>query len=333
MDIISFNNLMHNLYISLLILIVFWLIIIISNYINNAKLNNRFKAYTLPVMKDVYSLDEIITKYIKKLSNIFSYSRTVCKLNKKYEKYENIVFGNYTYLDYFSLKVVSGFSLMILVIFSNNLFMFETTFFESLLIFGVGFIIPSIYYKYVYNKNKDDYQLNLSYAIRNVLMLLKEDYSVVKALEETIKNTHGLIRVEFQKVIDEINMGVDIVSAFKRLELRMNDELTSYLVNSIIVMKQTSVDKEELFKIINKLSNEIQNKNIVLNESVKTHSFIINVCKLIPLCVVLICLILNPNYYNLLLSNIIGRVVLIVIVIVYIIYVSLLNRVLKVGDL
>lgn len=317
-----------SIYISICLLTLLLVVIILVNHIKLTKLNDRFKDHTIKVIDQRQTITDFMMIFINSMSYLLSYSNFMIRVSRQYDKYVLAVIPRLTKsIDYLSIKVLSSMFSIIFITFLSNLIGSPINLTAALIIMTVAFIIPSFYYKKIYNNYRKKLKLELSFGINKINSLLKEKYSLIDSIKETIKVTQGPVKKEFIKVIKELELGLDIVTVFRRLNERINDVSTNYLVVAVVIVSKTGSHGETVFLKLESILNNIKKLEEEENQVSIEYGLIISIFKLIPLMVIVTTLLFNPNYYDILFESLIGRLIIFLIIIVYLIYVDLLNKV------
>lgn len=288
---------------------------------------NRLKNFSLNLNKQPYG-EKRMMNIIYKFSDILSSMLIFNALARTYDCYtcqdKDIKRG----MDYISIKILLGFTLIftyLFVIFLNKNSLSALAIF---ICFILGFIIPDFYCIYLESKNK---QLVNKDMLKTIIIMnnsYKASRSTEEAIKETIERTEGPVKIEFSKVLNDIRLGLSISEAFKRMYERTNIKIVLKISQVLKLTGQSSTNLIDIFEEIEtqlleeeKLENEIK-----LMENTNKLSAL--VFALLPLIFLVYLISFNDIYLNLIL-NIRGNLVILTIAILYILYVIILYKIVK----
>jgi tight adherence protein B len=135
---------------------------------------------------------------------------------------------------------------------------------------------------------------------------------------------------EFKKISVEISLGLDIETAFKRFADRIKLSEAIYLTSSISVLNKTGGN---IIKVFNSIEKTIFNRKKLENEFkalTSSSKLIMYVLIIVPIAFVIFISLINKDYFNVLFTNPLGIVLIIIMLIIYITYIIVVRKVMKI---
>ncbi len=146
-----------------------------------------------------------------------------------------------------------------------GLIIFRNLFF-ALLGALAGFAFPPILIRILQARRKARFQAQLLDGILILSSSLKGGLSLLQAMEVLVEEMPAPISQEFGLVLRENKIGITLEESLKRLNERLNINELGFLVNSILVAKETGGD---LPKVLGRLTVSIRDSQ-KLRENIKT---------------------------------------------------------------
>ncbi|MDD5618545.1 MAG: type II secretion system F family protein [Candidatus Omnitrophica bacterium] len=189
----------------------------------------------------------------------------------------------------------------------------------------LGIIIPSIMIKKMIAMRKAKFNSQISDGLMILSSCLKGGLSLLQAIEALVEELPAPISQEFGIILRENKMGVSLEESFDKLNKRMPSEELNLLTTAILVARETGGDITQLFGT---LINTIRAK-IKISDNVKTLSMQGKiqgvVMSLLPIVFTIMVYSFNPRYFDIMLSNSVGRILLLYAVISEIVGVFLIR--------
>jgi tight adherence protein B len=174
----------------------------------------------------------------------------------------------------------------------------------------IGFLIPSMAVKRMVVSRKNKFKTQISDGLMILSSCLKGGLSLLQAIEALVEELPPPINQEFGMILRENKMGVPLEESFDKLNKRLPSEELNLLTTAILVARETGGDITQLFAT---LINTIRAK-LKLMDNVRTLSLQGRiqgiVMSILPLVFVVMVYSFNPNYFDVMLSNPIGRMLL-----------------------
>lgn len=175
---------------------------------------------------------------------------------------------------------------------------------------AAGFAFPHLLIKILEARRKARFQAQLLDGILIISSSLKGGLSLLQAIEVLVEELPAPIAQEFGLVLRENKIGITLDESLKRLNERFNIPELGFLINSILVAKETGGD---LPKVLARLTISIRD-SYKLKENIKTLTLqgrlqgaIMSVLPFIFLAGVLS---FNRSHFDIMLQTDIGRTLL-----------------------
>ena len=195
-------------------------------------------------------------------------------------------------------------NLLILLVCVPLLFKGETFFAALVLI--VGFLIPGIIKQIRFELDKKNIDKNLLKAI----ILINNDINAGKTIKESIKDTSlrldGAIKVEFTKVIDDLDHGLSLEVAFKRMQDRCKVDDVVYLATTLTILSKTGGNIKLVFTYLEKLFRTRKSLDRELKVATASSNFVFMVLSVLPIIVIFGMYIMYDNFIGLFISSPLG---------------------------
>ena len=176
----------------------------------------------------------------------------------------------------------------------------------------IGFVIPPILVQRSKSKKQIVFNKQLGEALIIMSNCIKTGYSFQQAMESVANEMQPPISTEFTWVIREINFGVPFEDAMMRMSERVENSDLKILVSAVLTSSQVGGNLSEILDTISetikdriKLREEIR----ILSAQGRVSGIIIGI---LPIVIMLILMVFNPNYINDFISTQGGRMLIII---------------------
>lgn len=323
-----------NVLIILIILVVF---IWILNEVRFIKLNKRLTKYTIVENKNRQSLFDIIRNgfisFRLKINHLLEKSNYFKKYSQKYNKYvdKNSSFMQ-SGMDYVSTKFILAFLFVIILIISQVLQNGSITISRIIIAFSLGFFSLDLFL--LSKKKITDYQMknDLLKAITIMNNAFKSGRSIVQTIKIVRNELDGPLKIEFDKMYQDLEYGLEIEEVFKRFNSRVNLPEVKYITTSLTILNQTGGNIVDVFSSIEK--TVFNNKK--LDEELKNLSAasiaLYRILMVIPFVFTIIIYLLDPTYFMPLFTNQLGIFIIGLIIVLYISYLIVVKKIIKVKE-
>lgn len=174
-----------------------------------------------------------------------------------------------------------------------------------------GYIIPLLVVKSKTSSRIKAFDAQISDALVLISSSLRSGYSFMQAIELVSREMPPPISVEFFRVLREINLGVTTDEAMEHMAERINSDDLDLVVTAVLIQRQVGGN---LAEILDSISNTIRERVKIkghirtLTAQGRLSGLIIG---LLPLVLLGVISILNPDYISLLFTTTVGHVMLI----------------------
>lgn len=320
----------------LVIILVIGLGIYVFRLLRLLRLEKRIAKFSLVSISttEVSFLDNIfsfIIKVIKKISGILEKSVVITKKSKKYDKYISVNNkNNLKGIDYISFKVLLGITILFLGFISLGIRSVSLNFGVFLLILMTVFVVPNIVLKVQYNMKRKKIAEDLLKAIIIMNSAFGSGRNIVQAILSVIRELDGPIKDEFQKIYLDINYGLAMDVVFKRFYERVKLEDAKHIATSLSLLNKTGGDIVKIFKMIEKSIFDKKRLKEELNSLTASSILVFRILVVMPILLVLLIGILNPSYFKILFTTVLGGIVLVFTLLLYILYILIIRNILEV---
>ncbi|MBQ2409223.1 MAG: type II secretion system F family protein, partial [Bacilli bacterium] len=183
-----------------------------------------------------------------------------------------------------------------------------------------------IRYKIYYNKLEND----LLQAVMIMNNAFKAGKSITQAVELVSIELDGPIGNEFNKMLVELNFGLDINVVFSRFEERVQIKEAEYLTASLSILNSTGGDIIKIFNTIEKTLIDKKKLQFELEALTASSKIILYVLFIVPFLFILFITMLEPTYFNPFFTSSFGFAIFVIIVILYLIYIYIISKLMKV---
>lgn len=175
----------------------------------------------------------------------------------------------------------------------------------------VGFVIPALIVKNLVGARKNKFNNQIVDSLMILSSCLKGGLSLLQSIEALVEELPAPVSQEFGLILRENKMGVALEESFENLNKRMPSDELNLLTTAILVARETGGDITQLF---DSLVKTIRAK-VKLNDSVKTLSMQGKiqgfVMSFLPVGFGILVISFQPNYFDIMLNNSLGRILLI----------------------
>ena len=170
-----------------------------------------------------------------------------------------------------------------------------------------GFAIPAFIVKNMIVMRKSRFNSQITDGLMILSSCLKGGLSLLQSIEALVEELPSPISQEFGLILRENKMGIALEESFDNLNRRMPSEELNLLTTAILVARETGGDITLLF---GKLIGTIRAK-VKLNENVATLSMQGRIQGIVmsglPIGFAILVISFQPNYFDVMLSNPLGR--------------------------
>lgn len=300
------------------IIFILWILLMIHGF----KVSNRVSKYTIKNNnKELSVLDKIINKYIsfkKKISNKIYKQSTIkdIKLTKKQNDFS-------TTIDSIVSALVFIFTYIILSLIYNN----KIYIFTLILITILGFILPGIINIIKEKIKKEKIEKSILKVISIINNNLQANKSIKEALIDTKNKVDNPIKEELNEVIYDLDHGLSLETAFKRMQDRCNIDEITYLTTSLSILSKTGGNNKEVFNYLEDLFKTRKKLNQELDATIASSKLVYIILSILPIIVFGGMILIYDNYLDLYLSTEIGKILGMCEILLYLSYLIIIKKI------
>ncbi|MGM9850091.1 MAG: type II secretion system F family protein [Bacilli bacterium] len=305
-------------------------------YNKSIRLEKRISKFSINPLKDETTslFDNVIQKISKlngELNKILYKSEFIKKYSKKYTKYirtNNQI--NKTSMDFISTKVLCSILSVIIAIFAKTIKFKIFNIYDIYIPLVFGFFLPDFIYYYKYKTYRKKLENDLLQAIIIMNNAFKSGRSITQAITLVSNELEGPMAEEFKKMNLELSFGLGMDVVFNRLYERIRIEEIAYLTASLTILNQTGGNIVEVFNSIEKSLFNKKKLRLELKSLTSGSRMIVNVLMIVPIAFILLIWVINPIYFQPLLTSKLGIILIGVVFTYYILYIIVIRKLLKV---
>jgi len=313
-----------------IIFVISFYLIRLSSMLKKQKRLTRFSITTnTQEKKSIFEkLEDIYASVIRKISNTLKKSEILSKYGKKYDKYIDL---NSPYfkegIDLVSNKIVFGLFCVMVAIAIDGLRFEKVTLIQIIISFIFGYVFVNFYLYFKRKKEEKQIENDLLKAVSIMNNAFKSGRSIMQAVDIVSRELDGPISNEFKKMYIDLSYGLELNVVFDRFSKRVNNDEIKYMAASLVILNKTGGNIVKVFNTIEKGFFDRRKLNDELNSSLALSNLVYKVLIILPILMVLIIYLLNPNYFNPLWTTTIGRIVLIIVLVIYITYIFVVKKI------
>ncbi|MFW5748911.1 MAG: type II secretion system F family protein [Chloroflexota bacterium] len=194
------------------------------------------------------------------------------------------------------IGMLGGFTLGYFILFSGDLIF-------SILAAFIGFFIPRIYVARTISKRLIAFESQLPDTLSLWVNALRSGYSVLQSMEAVAKDAAEPTKTEFQRVIQEVQLGIDMSDALQHLLDRVESEDLDLVITAVNIQREVGGNLAEILDVIGgtireriKLKGEIR----VLTSQGRITGYLIS---FLPIVLAMFLNMINPGYMGEMFSN------------------------------
>jgi Flp pilus assembly protein TadB len=267
----------------------------------------------------VYWLSDFISELVIFNSLSGAYERYVAMGDNKFKK------G----MDFIALKTLFGVASALMYVIWALIFNSELGILLVVISFFIGSIIPDIYYKLRYYKNNTDIVDDLLRAVIIINNSFRANRGVEQALNDVIERLDGPLKREFVKVKNDLRLGIDLGTAFRRMYDRTRISTIYDIANKMALIGEQGVNVVKVFENIEKdILEEEKIRNDVKNLC-KFNSMLYYFLLVFPIFILGWIIVTNENILKYVISDA-TFIYAIVFTIIYVFYAIVMRKLVKV---
>lgn len=251
-------------------------------------------------------------------------------LSAPYEKY--VAMGDNKFkkgMNFIALKTLFGVASSLMYVIWALIFNSGIGVLLIVISFFIGSIIPDIYYKLRYYKNNTDIVDDLLRAVIIINNSFRANRGVEQALNDVIERLDGPLKREFVKIKNDLRLGIDLGTAFRRMYDRTKISTIYDIANKMALIGEQGVNVVKVFENIEKdILEEEKIRNDVKNLC-KFNSMLYYFLLVFPIFILGWIIITNENILKYVISDAMF-IYAIVFTIIYVFYAIVMRKLVKV---
>jgi len=194
------------------------------------------------------------------------------------------------------IAVIGGFSAGYFLIFRGDLIL-------SIVSAFVGFFIPRIWVSRTISKRLIQFENQLPDTLGLWVNALRSGYSVLQSMEAISKDAPEPTKTEFSRVVQEVQLGIDLADALEHLLERVESDDLDLVITAVNIQREVGGNLAEILEVIGmtireriKLKGEIR----VLTSQGRITGYLIS---FLPIGLAVLLSAINPGYMGPMFSN------------------------------
>ena len=204
-----------------------------------------------------------------------------------------------TVAEFFALHFVSmiaGFSAGFFILFGGDMIF-------SILAGFIGFFVPRVYVTRTISKRLIAFETQLPDTLGLWVNALRSGYSVLQSMEAVANDAPEPTMTEFKRVVQEVQLGIDMPDAFEHLLERVESDDLDLVVTAVNIQREVGGNLAEILETISttireriKLKGEIR----VLTAQGRITGYLIS---FLPIILAMLLNVINPGYMGEMFNN------------------------------
>ncbi len=174
----------------------------------------------------------------------------------------------------------------------------------------IGLAIPPVLVQRSRKKRENEFSKQLGEALTVMGNCIKAGFSFQQAMESIAGEMPPPISAEFAKTLREIRYGIGMEEALRHMVERINNKDLDLLVSAVLISSQVGGNLSDIIEVISETVRDrlkIKSEVRVLTSSGRFSGIIIG---LLPVFIILILMVINPDYFNTFAESNIGKIML-----------------------
>lgn len=323
----------------IIIILLFGITVWLLQLTRALRLEKRISKYTIDsIHEDTPSFfDQVYALYVKVIKAMTKFLKKIKLFDTYSLKYEKYIDGSKRLreqpMDYISLKWLTGFITVIVVILSDVLQYKSITLFQFTYSILIGFFLPDVFLisKEKYRKKQIENELLKAIIIMN--NAFKSGRSTMQAIKIVSEELDGPIKEEFRKMYIDLTFGLELETVFSRFAKRVNVDEVKYITTSLTILNKTGGNIVKVFSSIERNFFNRRKLEEELHSLTASASAIFKILVAIPIFLFFFIAILNKDYFAPLIESQIGILLLCIILLIYVTYIVIMKKVMNIRGL
>jgi len=206
-------------------------------------------------------------------------------------------------------------------------FLISKNFITSMGVGIIGLAIPPILVQRSRKKLENEFNKQLGDSLTVMGNCIKAGFTFQQAMESIAAEMQPPISTEFTKTLREVHYGVSLEDALKHMVERVKNKDLDLLVTAVLISAQVGGNLSDIIEVVSSTVRDrlkIKAEVRVLTTSGRFSGIIIG---LLPVIVILLLMVINPNYFQSFASSGIGKLMLAVSVVLEITGFIVINKI------
>lgn len=194
------------------------------------------------------------------------------------------------------IGMIAGFAGGFFILFSGDLIF-------SIVLAFIGFFVPRIYVARTISQRLIAFEGQLPDTLSLWVNALRSGYSVLQSMEAVAKDAAEPTQTEFRRVVQEVQLGIDLADALQHLLDRVESEDLDLVITAVNIQREVGGNLAEILEVIGatireriKLKGEIR----VLTSQGRITGYLIS---FLPIGLAMLLNVLNPGYMGQMFEN------------------------------
>jgi tight adherence protein B len=197
-------------------------------------------------------------------------------------------------------------------------------------VLGIGIIcfsIPPFLVKRSRSKRQEEFNKQLGESLVIMRNCVKSGFSFQQAMESIATEMQPPISTEFTKTLREVRFGLSLEDALNHMVDRVKNKDLDLLVSAVLTSSQVGGNLSDILEVIAETVKDrlkIKAEVRVLTSSGRISGIIIG---LLPVIIIVVLMLLNPDYFQSFFETQIGKIMLIISVVLEVVGFAVINKV------
>jgi len=200
--------------------------------------------------------------------------------------------------------------LLLIILFPTLLYLLAQNLWLSIAMIIGGALAPSIYLKHKKDTRRQTFNQQMGDALIIMANALRAGFSFQQAMDTVRKELPPPVSAEFTWTLKEMNLGFSLEEALLNLGRRVGSSDLDMIISGIIIQRQIGGNLAQILENISATIRDraqIKREVKVLTAQGRLSGLIIGI---LPIILMFIMLIINPEYFNIMITETIGKVLL-----------------------
>ncbi len=200
----------------------------------------------------------------------------------------------------------------------------------AIILLLLGLLTPPLYVNKKRTKRVELFERQLIDAISIMSSCLKAGLTFQQALVSISTEMPNPISEEFGRVVKELKLGSSIETSLTRLSDKIDSQNFMMIVSAILIQRQTGGNLSEILTNISGTIKErfkIKNEIKVLTATARTSGLVVG---LMPVAIILVFLLFNPDYVTIFFESNLGTAMVVVAIIMEIIGYLIIRKIVNI---